>query len=64
MLSVHLWGVLVTRRNTSETKWTFIEATLLLGGIVVVTLALTMMVVVMDNLQSAVVPIANTLQFG
>lgn len=63
-LSVRLWKTLIARRNASESKWTFKEAALLIAGIVIVAFALVMMIVVMANLQSAVVPISNTLQFG
>jgi Ca2+/Na+ antiporter len=64
MLSVRLWKTLIGRRNASETKWTLKEVVWLLAGIVSVASALFMMIVVLANLQSAIVPIANTLQFG
>jgi uncharacterized membrane protein len=63
-LSVRIWKTLIARRNTTETKWTLKEVLWLIAGIVTVTLALLMIITFMANLQSAIVPIANTLQFG
>ncbi|MFT4147262.1 MAG: hypothetical protein QM632_00455 [Micrococcaceae bacterium] len=64
MLSLWIWKRLIQKREASETKWTLKDVTMLASGVIVVAIALFMMVVVMANLQSAVVPIANTLQFG
>lgn len=64
ILSVRLWRTLIKKRNTSEAKWTLKEVGILSAGIIAVALALFLMIVVMANLQSAIVPIANTLQFG
>lgn len=64
ILSIRLWKTLLTKRSTSETKWTPKEIVWLVGGIIAVAVALLMMIVFMANLQSAIVPIANTLQFG
>lgn len=63
-LSVRLWKTLIARRNASETKWTLKEIAWLIAGVATVAIALLMVIVVMANLQSAIVPIANTLQFG
>ena len=64
MLSVGLWKALIAKRNDGEAKWTLKEAVWLVAGILSVGVALFMMIVVLANLQSAIVPIANTLQFG
>lgn len=64
MLSVHLWKTLIAKRNANETKGTLKEVVWLFAGILSVAIALFMMIVVLANLQSMVVPIANTLQFG
>jgi Ca2+/Na+ antiporter len=64
VLSISFWKTLVKKRKTSEAKWTLKETGMLLAGMAAVALALVMMIVVMANLQSAIAPIANTLQFG
>jgi sensor c-di-GMP phosphodiesterase-like protein len=62
--SMRLWGELIKRRNSTETKWSFKEIVWLITGIVTVAIVVLMMIVVMANLQSVIAPIANTLQFG
>ncbi len=64
VLSIGIWKTLIARRNSTDTKWNLKEVLCLIAGITVVALALVMMIIFMANLQSAIVPIANTLQFG
>lgn len=63
-LSVRIWRSLILRRNSIETKWSTKETAMLIAGTLAVALALAMMIIVIANFQSVVVPIANTLEFG
>lgn len=64
VISLRLWKPLLTRRSSKETAWSYKEALWLVAASTSVIGALLMMIIFMANLQSAVVPIANTLQFG
>jgi hypothetical protein len=64
LLSIRLWRGLIARRKAGETKGRLKDVVWLVGGAVTVAVALFMMIAFMANLQSAVVPIANTVQFG
>jgi hypothetical protein len=62
--SLSLWGALIRMRNAGDHRWTFKEVGWLGMGIALVPVVLFLMVVVIANTQGAVVPLANTLQFG
>ena len=64
LFSIRIWKKLVEQRNSNQTAWSIKEIGYLVLGVFVVIFALLMVLVIMANFQSFVVPIANTLIFG
>lgn len=63
-LGIRIWKTLIHERSHVKTKWSRQEVAMLLVGIVTIVIALYAVLVIMANVQSVVVPIVNTLQFG
>ncbi|HEY3948155.1 hypothetical protein [Phenylobacterium sp.] len=63
-LSAYLWKSLLIKRSVRTHGWTLPELTQLALGLASVPCIYFMILVVMANTQSAIVPLANTLQFG
>ncbi len=63
-LSAHIWRTLLKKSRVCESKWGPKEKALLVSGVVTITLALLLMVIVVANMQGAFAPITLTLLYG